>query len=60
MKNVRMSADYRKRAQKTFSAEDILAKHISYLWVSRKNVCMDPSPTWLPSVHSPSCNHMLM
>lgn len=55
-----MSADYRNRAQKMFSAEDNFAKHMSYLWVSRKSVCMDPSPTWLPCVHLSRCNHMPM
>lgn len=40
MKNTRMFADYRERAGKTFSAEDIFAKHTSYLWVSR-NLCMN-------------------
>lgn len=35
MKTVRLCADYRERAQKPFSAEDIFAMHLSYLWVSR-------------------------
>lgn len=36
MQNTRLFADYRERAQKTFLAEVVFAKYMSYLSVSRK------------------------
>lgn len=41
-----MCADFRERSQKTLSAEDIFAKHVSYLWLSR-NQCMNRHFTYM-------------